>query len=102
MLLQPRGVRSLSVGREEWVPYDLVVALWASPCGALAQPRLYGDFEAPSAKQYFRESVSRFVRVIKSKEIFPVWRPEVEQHAAFREFYLQLHPSVRQPQLILV
>lgn len=84
--LNPHGIRYLSVDKEGGMPYDLVMALGLHSIWRSRTARLYNDVDARSAKQYFRESVGRYVEVIKSQEVSPVWLPKIEQLTSLKEF----------------
>lgn len=84
--LNPHGIRFLAVDNEAGVPYDLVMVLGLHSIWRSRTARLYNDVDARFALQYFKESVGRFVEIIKSQELFPVWLPEMEQLTKLRLF----------------
>lgn len=84
--LDPHGIRFLAIDNEDGVPYDLVMALGLHSIWRSRTARLYNDVDARCAREYFKESIGRFVEVIKFHQELPDWLPQIEQLINMRAF----------------
>lgn len=84
--LNPHGIRFLCIEREDGVPYDLVMLLGLHSIWRSRMAWLNCDVDARPTRQYFRETVSKFIEIQRAKFSVPEWLPRVEPLAMLREF----------------
>lgn len=76
--LDPPGIRYLSVESDDGTPFDLIMLITLHSIWKCRMAIRHADADARPARQYFKESVTRFVEEQKLLEDVPDWLDRVE------------------------
>lgn len=76
--LHPQGIRFLAIDNEDGVPYDLIMLIVLHSVWRCRMAVRNADIDARAARQYFKESIHRYVEEQKARIPVPHWLPCVE------------------------
>lgn len=84
--LDPHGIRYLAIDNEDGLPFDLIMMTGLHSIWRSRMAGFYCDPDRRPARQYFQESMARFLEVEKTKECVPPWLARVEPLLTMKEF----------------